>query len=105
MPLRCLILVVTLMLALLVPALAQAVDEGDIWMPETVPPSPEELAPPVYAPPPRDAICGKLDGVLKKRLAKAERRKALQTRRSLHCPAHPAGGSHHPAKRKHRSVE
>lgn len=105
MPLRRFAITVTLLLASLTPGLAQTIGDGDIWMPETVPPSPEELAPPVYAPPPRDAICGKLDGVLKKRLAKAERRKALQTRKSLHCPAAPATYSRKPAKRKHKSVE
>lgn len=105
MPLRCLAMTVSLLIASLTPAPAQALDDIGNWMPETVPPSPEELAPPVYAPPPRDAICGQLDGVLKKRLAKAERRKALQTRRSLHCPAAPATHAYQSAKRKHKSVE
>ena len=104
-PLRCLAITVTLLLAALAPALAQVVDDIGNWMPETVPPSPEELTPPVYAPPPQDAICGKLDGVLKKRLAKAERRKALQTRKSLHCPAHAADSSHQPAKHKHKPAQ
>jgi len=105
MPLRRLAMIVMLLLASLTPASAEAADDSDIWMPETVPPSPEELTPPAYAPPPRDAICVKLDGVLKKRLAKAERRKALQTRKSLHCPAAPATHSHKPPKRKHKPAK
>ncbi len=105
MPIRGLAMIVMLSLAPLAPTLAQAVDDSEMWTPETVPPSPEEAAPPAYAPPPKDAICGKLDGVLKKRLAKAERRKAMQTRKSLRCPTAEAGDSRKPTKRKRRSME
>jgi hypothetical protein len=55
---------------------AVAGDEEEAAMPE-----------PVAAGTGQDAMCAGLDALLAQDLAALERRKALQTRQSLHCPA------------------
>lgn len=53
---------------------------------------PREDVPPAYAPQ-QDPMCGRLEMLLKKRMPAAERHKAVETHRSLHCPAPAVSGS------------
>lgn len=66
------------------------------------PDMPQPEAPPSYASQ-QDPMCGKLERLLKGRMPATERRKAVETHRTLHCPALASAGSSH-ARAKHKKA-